>query len=256
MARKSSIESGSGFHDEFENPPAGPIGLHRGNRSMWVRVAPYIITVVIAVVLGLGVWLYVSGKGATLLGLGHPQTSSSVSATSSSRSSLHQSAKNDRSAKKSTASQSAGSSSDSSAQQGTKNDSDAHKSADQSHQQNQADQNGQNNQNDQNKDQHNNATPAADHSASILVYNGLSAAKYGSSRNGYANSQAQTLKNAGYTNVTAQTKSGYIPPSNVVWYANDADRGTAQDVASKMGIQAVSKMNLTDAKIEVVLVTK
>lgn len=240
MARKSSVELGSGFRDEFENPPAGPIGLHRGKRSAWVRTAPYLITVLIAALLGAGVWLYVSGKGAQLLGFNRQQVySRTVSAPSStSKPKQH---------KKSASSVASGNASSDPTGSDQK-DQNQSASADQKSDQNQKQQN------DQNKDQNQNAAP--DRSTPVLVYNGLSQARYGSVRDGYAGSQAQILKNAGYTNVTAQTKTGSVPTGNEVWYANDADKATAQDVASKMGIQTVRKVGSVNAKVEVVLVTK
>lgn len=249
MARKSSIESGSGFRDEFENPPAGPIGLHRGKRSAWVRVAPYLITVLIAALLGFGVWLYVSGKGAQLLGFNRQQdysVSSSQSRTAK-----------PKQEKKSKSSEAAdNSSSDTSSDSSSSDQSDQNSSDDQ---QKQSDQN-QDQKNDQKQDaqndQNQNQNAAPNHSTPVLVYNGLSQARYGSARNGYAGAQAQVLKNAGYTNVTAQTKTGSVPASNEVWYADDADKATAQDVASKMGIPTVRKVGSVNAKVEVVLVTK
>lgn len=47
--------------DEFDNPPRGPVGVHRGPKSLGVRALPYLIVVLLAVVCGLGVWAGVSG---------------------------------------------------------------------------------------------------------------------------------------------------------------------------------------------------
>lgn len=49
-------------HDAFDNPPKGPVGVHRGPRSLSVRVLPYLLVVVLAVLCGLGVWAAVSGS--------------------------------------------------------------------------------------------------------------------------------------------------------------------------------------------------
>ena len=38
--------------DAFDNPPEGPVGVHRGNRPMIVRVTPFIIVLVAAVAVG------------------------------------------------------------------------------------------------------------------------------------------------------------------------------------------------------------
>lgn len=47
--------------DEFDNPPRGPVGVHRGPKSLGVRALPYLIVVLLAVVCGIGVWAGVSG---------------------------------------------------------------------------------------------------------------------------------------------------------------------------------------------------
>ena len=49
-------------HDAFDNPPKGPVGVHRGPRSLSVRVLPYLLVVVLAVLCGLGLWAAVSGS--------------------------------------------------------------------------------------------------------------------------------------------------------------------------------------------------
>ncbi|MBR4399461.1 MAG: LytR C-terminal domain-containing protein [Aeriscardovia sp.] len=52
----SSSKGGVGFNDEFENPPAGPVGAHRGKKSRWARFLPYFIALCVAVAFGCGAW--------------------------------------------------------------------------------------------------------------------------------------------------------------------------------------------------------
>lgn len=55
------VDRSSQDQDEFDNPPRGPVGVHRGPRSLAIRAVPYLIVILIAVLCGLGVWAGVSG---------------------------------------------------------------------------------------------------------------------------------------------------------------------------------------------------
>ena len=66
--------------DSFDNPPQGPVGVHRGNRSVAVRMAPYLVVIVVAALAGLLVWALFSGQASRLL----PWTSQASSGTTSS----------------------------------------------------------------------------------------------------------------------------------------------------------------------------
>ena len=48
--------------DAFDNPPSGPVGVHRGRRSVVVRVAPFLIVIVAAALAGLLAWGIASGE--------------------------------------------------------------------------------------------------------------------------------------------------------------------------------------------------
>ena len=60
--------------------------------------------------------------------------------------------------------------------------------------------------------------------------------------NGYAAQQMGVLQSVGYTNVVAANPSGgTLPAVNVVWYQNETDMATAQDVANTLGIATVEQ---------------
>ena len=59
---------------------------------------------------------------------------------------------------------------------------------------------------------------------------------------GYAGQQADVLQTAGYTSVEATNPSGTLPASSVVWYQNETDKATAEDVATTLGISAVEQV--------------
>ena len=60
--RDNGTQARPQVHDAFDNPPKGPVGVHRGPRSLSIRVLPYLLVVVLAVLCGLGVWAAVSGS--------------------------------------------------------------------------------------------------------------------------------------------------------------------------------------------------
>lgn len=60
--RDNGTQARPQVHDAFDNPPKGPVGVHRGPRSLSVRALPYLLVVVLAVLCGLGVWAAVSGS--------------------------------------------------------------------------------------------------------------------------------------------------------------------------------------------------
>lgn len=73
---------------------------------------------------------------------------------------------------------------------------------------------------------------------------------------GYAGRQAATLRQSGYASVTASTYSlGQAPAATVVWYQNETDRATAQDVASTLGIANVEQSAQIGAPVVVVLMS-
>lgn len=70
---------------------------------------------------------------------------------------------------------------------------------------------------------------------------------------GYAGQQADVLQTAGYTSVEATNPSGTLPASSVVWYQNETDKATAEDVATTLGISAVEQVQGLAVPITVVL---
>lgn len=60
--------------------------------------------------------------------------------------------------------------------------------------------------------------------------------------NGYAAQQSGVLQSVGYTSVIAANPSGGALPSvNVVWYQNETDLATAQNIADTTGIATVEQ---------------
>ncbi len=208
--------------DEFDNPPSGPIGMHRGNRSLAVRIVPYLVTIVIAVLLGALAWAFFSGAFNSRTNTSVAQSSSTAAESSSSASAADtaSSSSNDAS---STDASSMESSTDATAS--SESSSSAEESPSES-----------------------SSSAAANTAAQIIVYNG-------SGVTGAAASNAQTLKNNGYTNVTATNPADYnsLPSASTVWYRTDADLATAQDVAAKLGVSQVVQAGNISSDVAVVL---
>ncbi|WP_300767411.1 LytR C-terminal domain-containing protein [uncultured Bifidobacterium sp.] len=96
--------------DAFDDPPAGPVGTHRGNRPFLVRLSPVLISVVVAALVGLLVWAVYSGQIShvgSLFGSSSSQattaSSSAMASSSSSASATSSSASTSSSATSSTA---------------------------------------------------------------------------------------------------------------------------------------------------------
>ena len=71
--------------------------------------------------------------------------------------------------------------------------------------------------------------------------------------NGYAQSKADVLTQAGYTTVSASNPTGNVPSQTVVWYQNETDRATAENVAQTLGISTVEQSDGLVTPIVVVL---
>lgn len=209
--------------DEFDNPPSGPIGMHRGNRSLAVRIVPYLVTIVIAVLLGALAWAFFSGAFNSRTDASVAQSSSTAAESSSSAS-----AADTASSSSSDASSTDASSTESSADATASSDSSS--SAEES------------------PSESSSSSAAANTAAQIVVYNG-------SGVTGAAASNAQTLENNGYTNVTATNPGDYnsLPSATTVWYRTDADLATAQDVAAKLGVSQVVQAGNISSDVAVVL---
>ncbi|WEV66744.1 LytR C-terminal domain-containing protein [Bifidobacterium sp. ESL0769] len=203
MAREDRGNYESYQKDAFDNPPKGPIGVHRGNTSLLSRSIPYVIVIIVAIIAGLLVWGFYSGELQKTF-TGHNQTQSQ---TTTAPKALK---------KKKVVKQDTDTKSDTS--------------------------------NSTNQQQQAAPQPAqqVNKQTAVQVINATQTS-------GYAAKKKAVLDQAGYTQVTAGNASGTLPSSTVVWYQNDADKATAQDVANTLGIQAVQQQNGIQQAIVVVL---
>ena len=62
MAHAEKETYGSYPTDAFDNTPSGPVGVHRGRRSLAVRVAPFVVAIVAPALAGLLTWGIASGE--------------------------------------------------------------------------------------------------------------------------------------------------------------------------------------------------
>lgn len=216
MARRQST-SGVADRDVFDDPPEGPVGVHRGSRSWVVRIAPVVIAFLVAALVGLVVWGTVSGQASRLMSLAGGSSSSSVASTAASSSSSSAAASSSSASSSATASASSADASSSSAT-------------------------------DESSSSPSSASQAVNKSTSVRVVNATSVT-------GYAARKAAVLTEAGYTSVVAANPSGSTPSQTVVWYQNETDEATAQDVASRLGISSVKQMSGLSAPIVVVLLS-
>lgn len=193
--------------DVFDNPPKGPVGVHRGSRSVISRIAPFVIVILVAALCGFGAWAWVTGEYKNILNLNTSSQTAQTSGTEKKDSSDTKSENTDSS--------------------NTQSDSAATDNADQSAQQDQA-------------------AATVNKATQVRVINATGIS-------GYAGQKADVLQTAGYTSVEAANPTGSVPTSTVVWYQNEADKATAEDVASTLGISAVEQVQGLAAPITVVL---
>lgn len=222
--------------DIFDNPPVGPVGVHRGKRPLGVRMMPSIIVVLLAVACGLGAWGVFSGQ------LGKIQWPGSTPAAS-------QSADKDDAKGKDDAK-------DDKADDGQKDDADTSSdNGDDAANGDQTDANAadpnQSGEPTQPETPTEPATPAptVNKSTAISVINATRI-------QGHAAGKADILRQAGYTTVSAANPTGSTRPSaTVVWYQNETDQATAQDVASTLGISNVQQVQGLASPIVVMLMS-
>lgn len=202
--------------DVFDNPPAGPVGVHRGARSAGARMTPFLIVLLVVALAGVGTWGVLSGMFSDVL-FGNNGTSQAADDKAS-----------DSGDSKTGQSDTTSSSSDGSA--------DA------------TDTNGQGTDSTASSDAQSTppATAEANKATSVRVINGTKIS-------GHAASRAYTLKQAGYKNVVSANPSGTLPASTVVWYQNETDAATAKDIAVTLGISDVRQMSGISAPVVVVL---
>ena len=184
---------------------------------------PFLIVIVVAAVAGLTVWAVMSGEGAKVMPWKSAATSSQTAPASKSPKSSKSSASESPSA---SASQSASASaSESESASASPSDSQSPSAS---------------------PSQSQTPAAAANLTTQVRVVNGTK-------KTGYAATQASVLQKAGYTNVVAANPSGSLPAGSVVWYQNEADVATAQDVAAKLGISNVRQVSNLSAPVVVVL---
>ncbi len=224
MARKDTEQYQSYEKDAFDNPPEGPVGVHRGNRPMIVRVTPFIIVLVAAVAAGVLFWSIFSGEAANMFNRRSEQTQTTAQTSQGSSSS---SADESASGTASQSSQSA-TAGESTSAEGTPSQTPSESESAQS-------------------------TPEESQqvntNAQITVINGTGVS-------GYANDRAGVLQNQGFTNVSAANPDAttVLPAQTVVYYQNEADLATAQQVANALGIATVEQSTSIGTPIQVVLI--
>lgn len=222
MAKQDKETYDSYEKDVYDNPPAGPMGVHRGARSAASRAMPYVIVIIVALLAGLLFWGVYSGE---INNLKMPWSSQESPTTSSAEKS-----KSGESKSKSQADSASGNKTDAS---------NADSSADSQ-------------QNDQNADQ--NAEQADNATAQQVVNTGTEVRVVNATNiTGYAQSKADVLVQAGYTSVSASNPTGNVPSQTVVWYQNETDRATAENVAQTLGISNVQQSDGLVTPIVVVL---
>ena len=107
-------------------------------------------------------------------------------------------------------------------------------------------------QNDQNADQ--NAEQTDNATAQQVVNTGTEVRVVNATNiTGYAQSKVDVLAQAGYTSVSASNPTGNVPSQTVVWYQNETDKATAENVAQTLGISNVQQSNGLVTPIVVVL---
>lgn len=222
MAKQDKETYDSYEKDVYDNPPAGPMGVHRGARSAASRAMPYVIVIIVALLAGLLFWGVYSGE---INNLKVPWSSQESPTTSSAEKS-----KNSGSKSKSQSDSASGNKTDTS---NTDSPADSQ-------------------QNDQNADQ--NAEQTDNTTAQQVVNTGTEVRVVNATNiTGYAQSKVDVLAQAGYTSVSASNPTGNVPSQTVVWYQNETDKATAENVAQTLGISNVQQSDGLVTPIVVVL---
>ena len=230
MAKQDKGTYESYAKDMFDNPPSGPMGVHRGARSVASRAVPYVVVVVVALLAGLLFWGIYSGEISNLRMPWSAKESSSTSASTTSKKTGKEADASTDKAKDDGADTSDAQSNDSET-----NNQDADQNAGQD-----------SNQNTENTDQNASSDQGVNLATEIRVVNATSIT-------GYAKSKADALTQAGYTSVTPSNPTGNVPSQTVVWYQNETDRATAENVAQTLGISDVEQGSGLVTPIVVVL---
>lgn len=168
--------------DSFDNPPKGPVGVHRGARSVMARLCPFIVVILVAALCGVGAWAWISGEYKNVVG-GSSQTATTSKSDSSSKAETKNSTKDDSS---STSTDSSKDSTSDSAKSDT--DSDTTSSNE--------------NQNSDQQSQQSEAIATVNKATQVRVVNATGI-------QGYAGQQADVLQTAGYTSVEATIRAAH-----------------------------------------------
>lgn len=204
--------------DEFDNPPKGPAGVHRGRRSAAARYTPFVVVVVVAALCGFLAWGVLSGEFNKVHWPWSPASSQTSSKTSTTT------AKKKAAAKKAA----------------------EKKQQEEAAKKQQEEEAAKKQQEEEAAKQQQEQAAQVDRSLSVRVINGTGIS-------GYAATKQSVLNQAGYANVAAANPSGTLPDATVVWYQNDADKATAEDVANALGISNVQQTSGLGASIVVIL---
>lgn len=204
--------------DEFDNPPKGPAGVHRGRRSAAARYTPFVVVVVVAALCGFLAWGVLSGEFNKVHWPWSPASSQTSSKTSTTT------------AKKKAAEKKAA----------------EKKQQEEAAKKQQEEEAAKKQQEEEAAKQQQEQAAQVDRSLSVRVINGTGIS-------GYAATKQSVLNQAGYANVAAANPSGTLPDVTVVWYQNDADKATAEDVANALGISNVQQTSGLGASIVVIL---
>lgn len=209
--------------DEFDNPPKGPAGVHRGRRSAAARYTPFVVVVVVAALCGFLAWGVLSGEFNKVHWPWSPassQTSSKTSTTTAKKKAAEKKAAAKKAAEK--------------------------KQQEEAAKKQQEEEAAKKQQEEEAAKQQQEQAAQVDRSLSVRVINGTGIS-------GYAATKQSVLNQAGYANVAAANPSGTLPDVTVVWYQNDADKATAEDVANALGISNVQQTSGLGASIVVIL---
>ncbi|RBP98410.1 cell wall integrity and stress response protein 1 [Bifidobacterium aemilianum] len=220
MSRKDQETYESYSKDSFDNPPEGPVGVHRGNTSLAIRMLPFLVVIIIALLAGILTWGYYSGefRRINFPWQSKEETSSQVRGSDSSKQEDVKKAQKDKADDKAKQDESEGKAKDDAEQQ---------------------------------KAEKNTPAPVApaqtvNKQTAVHVINGTSI-------NGYAAQKSNALRNAGYANVTPENANGQLPSTTVVRYQNETDKATAEDVAKTLGIAAVEQTPEAPGPVVVIL---
>ncbi|MBM6698859.1 LytR C-terminal domain-containing protein [Bifidobacterium pullorum subsp. saeculare] len=240
MANNDFDNKGGYERDVFDTPPAGPAGVHRGNRSAAARALPFVVIVVVAALCGMLAWGWFSGELGNIRWPWQPATTSQAASDGASKDKGK--TKDEGKAKDQASDQSA--EGDASADGDASATPDAQQDASASQDQ----QTPQDTQAQQPAEQPQQPAATVDKATAVRVVNGTRI-------NGYAASKAAQLQGSGYTAVSAGNPTGTLPSSTVVWYQSEAQKATAEDVAATLGIANVQQLANISAPVVVVLMS-